>query len=827
MKNLFHKLLGVLCAVAILCSLCGTIPVSAINGGGKPNGTIYHWGCDVSFWNVGGYYPDFSLIDFGKMKADGCEFVILRIGYEGSSSRANTLDTAFVQLYNMARAAGMHIGVYFYSLATTYAGAVDDANWVINVIESNNMYFEYPIYYDVEDSAQTSLGSTAMNNLCLGWCETLENAGYYPGIYGGKSQVMDKLSANFLSRYDTWLAYVLSSYTGNQYDPRNPTTATSSFSSNYGMWQYKWYNNDWTPSYEGSYWKDDHGYPLDCNVSYKDYPTIMATYGYNNVVTKHKITFETNGGSAVDPVYVADGKTLSTPTAPTKYAFEFGGWYCDPELTSPYDFSTPVPYGFTLYAKWNEAYWGANTNLMPNPAQLQLNDFNGQGAIWPYWNTDEYGSVTFYNGVTNDENWSWPSAYMTYEHSFDAVGDSYLYVKKDGNSLFNVMLTYLDKDGTAHDLYLSEVANLTNTDFDAGYLEDFYNVGSYIRNLGHAPASGNVKFTKVTYFIIGSKDTYTTLYDCKLTSRFEIDDPYTTLYSKDLTQSGTGSYVYDNGTLTMNATATDGYSVRFSPYTTIKPAQLVNLLMDVNATAPFNVTIELGVENGDATMEFRNEFFNNFNLTSVPTALPAGAWNVDMNLRGYYEWNGGIPAESTIKTVTVTLTAPGSLTLKALQASRNVTPVYVNDGQYASGSNNGENPVPDSITSDVYIMGNNTLSGVETGTTVATLLSGIRESAFVKVFDENGQALAAGTTLGTGDTVAIMNGNTAVRTYTIAVRGDVNGDGEMTTADGRLITLSTLSSVTLSEAQRLAGDYNGNGEANTVDVRVMLRSLLG
>ncbi len=826
MKAFFRKALGLLCAVAVLCSLCGVIPVSAISGGGKPAGQIHHWGCDMSFYNVEG--DNYSLVNFSEMKADGCEYVILRIGYEGSVSRANTMDTAFTTLYRMAREAGMHVGLYFYSLATTYAGAVEDAQWVIKVIEENNMYFEYPIYYDVEDSNQTALGSTAMNNLCLGWCETLENAGYFPGIYGGQSQVMNKLSSDFLSRYDTWIAYVYNNYSGTQYDPLNPTSATSGFSSQYGMWQYKWYNTSTTsPSYKGSYWKDSHGYPLDCNVAYKDYPTIMQTYGYNNVVTRHKITFESNGGTAVEPVYVTDGKTLTAPTAPTKYAFNFGGWYCNPELTDPYDFSSPVPYDFTLYAKWEEAYWGANTNLMPNAAQLQLNDFNGQGAIWPYWNNDSYGSVTFYNGVTNDENWSWPSAYMTYENSFDSVGDSYLYLKKDGNSYFNVMLTYLDKDGVPQDLYLSDVANLSGTDFEAGYLENFYNVGSYIRNLGHAPASGNIKFTKVTYFIIGAKDTYTTLYDCKLTAPFELPATYESLYSKALTQTGgKGSYTYNDGVLTMNAAATDGYSVKFTPNVTIAPADFSHLLMDVNASAPFNVTMELTTLNGNAVMEFKNEFFNNFDLSSAPTALPAGAWNLDMNLRGYYEWNGGIPSDSVIQSVTVSLCGQGTLTLNALQASRSSVVTYVKDGEYSEGNNLSGGSVPSAITSDVYKVTDSTVSDIEQKTTVSALLDGIHEASYVKVFDKNGAEKAPSATLATGDKVSIMDGTTAVRSYTVAVRGDVDGDGEASTADGRMIMLSTLGSVTLNEAQRIAGDFNGNGEANTVDVRAMLRAIL-
>ncbi len=266
------KRISMICLVLALLvtpMLSFNLEASAIAGGGVASSTYRAYGADVSFWNVnstGG--NNYSLVDFAKMKADGCQFVILRIGYEGSSSRTNTLDTAFVEYYNRARAAGMPLGVYFYSLATTYNGAVEDANWVADIIEQYGMYFEYPIYYDVEDSGQTSLGSSAMNSLCLGWCETLEARGYFPGVYGGGSQVIDKLTSDFKSKYDLWYPRVTVNGHGTQYDP---TAHDWSYYCN--MWQYAWYDYEY----------DGIGMDmLDVNVCYKDYPSIMTKYGYNN-----------------------------------------------------------------------------------------------------------------------------------------------------------------------------------------------------------------------------------------------------------------------------------------------------------------------------------------------------------------------------------------------------------------------------------------------------------------------------------------------------------------------------------------------------------------
>jgi len=755
--NMMRKIIATAMVLVTLCSLLAiaapATAVSAMAGSSKGgDGKIYAWGCDMSQWNVNGAtYTDYSWVDFKKMKADGCDFVILRIG-DQKPTYDRKADPTFVTLYNMAREAGMHVGAYYYCYKTTRAGAVDDAQWCIDIIEKNNMYFEYPIYFDVEAANQESLSTSTLIDLCLGWCETMEAAGYFPGVYSTPAHSLDELQASSKFNYDTWVAKPKRNGTGSQYDPNVDYV---SFRSQYGMWQYKWYSDSYSvPSYDGSYWKTSDGCPLDCNVAFRDYPTIMQTYGYNNVVKKHTVNFETNGGSAVESVKVKDGDKLSAPTNPTKYAFEFGGWYCNPELTDPYDFNTPVPYDFTLYAKWNEANWSANNNLMPNSTQMVLNDFSGQGQIWPYWNDDAYNSVTMYNGVTNSDNWSWPSSYMAYENSFDAVNSGYIYVKKDGTAQFNVVLTYLDKDGAQHDLYLSDVANLTDsTDFAAGPLEGFYNVGSYIRNLGHAPASGNVKFTRVTYYVIGAKDSYVKLYDLKFTAPYDLPDPYKTMMKDDVTQlSGEGNYVYDNGVLTMNATSTDGYSIKMNIGDTINPTEMANLLMDVTATAPFNVAVELTNGNGDATMHLKNEFFNNFDLTAVPEALPAGNWNVVMYLLGYYEWNGGAVTSSTVKSVTVTLTGKGTLTMKALQASSQNTVNYVQDGGSSSGSLSASTPSLQ-------------LGDVNGDGKIAT--SDVRELIVY--------------------TIGLVNLSEEQRRA-----ADFNGDGSITTADAREILMSII-----------------------------------
>ena len=67
---------------------------------------------------------------------------------------------------------------------------------------------------------------------------------------------------------------------------------------------------------------------------------------------EHTLTFETNGGSAIDPVTVRHGNAVARPADPTKDKYTFIGWYVDPEFTEEYDFATVLEADKTIYAKF-------------------------------------------------------------------------------------------------------------------------------------------------------------------------------------------------------------------------------------------------------------------------------------------------------------------------------------------------------------------------------------------------------------------------------------------------------------------------------------------
>lgn len=168
-------------------------------------------GIDVSYHQ--------GTINWSKVKAAGIEFAILRIGY---GMYDNQKDAQFENNYKNARAAGVPVGVYHYSYATSVAEAEREANLVVKWL--NNRDLDLPVYFDIEDKSQQNLGKSTLNSMCETFCNIIEAAGYWAGIYSNKYWATSIIDGPTLGkRYTYWVA---------QYN--NKCTYTGP----YAMWQY-------------------------------------------------------------------------------------------------------------------------------------------------------------------------------------------------------------------------------------------------------------------------------------------------------------------------------------------------------------------------------------------------------------------------------------------------------------------------------------------------------------------------------------------------------------------------------------------------------------
>lgn len=100
-------------------------------------------------------------------------------------------------------------------------------------------------------------------------------------------------------------------------------------------------------------------YADNAAVGYKltitDTPDTTGAYHYEYIEapTTYTVTFNTNGGSAVAAQTVTAGSPVAQPENPTKAGNVFSGWFADEELTTVYQFGTPVNANTTIYAQWD------------------------------------------------------------------------------------------------------------------------------------------------------------------------------------------------------------------------------------------------------------------------------------------------------------------------------------------------------------------------------------------------------------------------------------------------------------------------------------------
>jgi GH25 family lysozyme M1 (1,4-beta-N-acetylmuramidase) len=182
-------------------------------------------GVDVSAWQ--------ETIDWKKVKAAGVDFAIIRAGVRGWGTEGKYYkDSCFEANYAGAKAAGISVGIYFFSQAITVEEAAAEAQFTLDILGGRSL--TEPIVFDTENPPDTQ-ARTALANLtnqqrtdiAIAFCEKIKSAGRTPMVYSGKYWFCTHMNPAQLAPYTTWVAQYLD-------DPNIGTTYPYS----YKYWQY-------------------------------------------------------------------------------------------------------------------------------------------------------------------------------------------------------------------------------------------------------------------------------------------------------------------------------------------------------------------------------------------------------------------------------------------------------------------------------------------------------------------------------------------------------------------------------------------------------------
>lgn len=164
-------------------------------------GFISRTGVDVSKWN--------GDIDWVSLKEQGVEFAIIRAGFRGYENGEIVLDDRFYDYMDGALAAGLEVGVYFFSQAIDEDEAVEEAQFVLDHIAGYDI--SLPVYFDTEEAgygeARTepvATGSFTLN--AEAFCDTIEANGLRAGVYASNGWIRRNLELAWLTDYEIWYA---------------------------------------------------------------------------------------------------------------------------------------------------------------------------------------------------------------------------------------------------------------------------------------------------------------------------------------------------------------------------------------------------------------------------------------------------------------------------------------------------------------------------------------------------------------------------------------------------------------------------------------------
>ena len=164
-------------------------------------------GIDVSGWQ--------GIIDFNVVKESGVDFVIVKAGEE-----YDTVDT-WETNYANAKKAGLMVGAYWYSYATTLEDGKKEAKAFAAALKGKQL--DFPVFFDLEERAQFDLGVDFCTKLVNTFCGVLEKSGYYAGVYCSTFWYTNYVKDNVRLKRPAWIA----DYRGRCY-----------YDAACGMWQY-------------------------------------------------------------------------------------------------------------------------------------------------------------------------------------------------------------------------------------------------------------------------------------------------------------------------------------------------------------------------------------------------------------------------------------------------------------------------------------------------------------------------------------------------------------------------------------------------------------
>lgn len=220
-------------------------------------------GIDVSWWQGGGKGSTTSKINWKKMHAAGADFAFVRAASRDTADGSIYEDTTASAHINGAQANKMNVGLYIFSQAVNSNEAVEEADYVLNLIDQYDWDIDMPIIIDREAGRMTKrltnakLSKAKETAVVQAFADEITSAGYKAGVYASYSWYNTKMNADDLVDCAIWIARYNNMTTSNA----KSGTPYADVLCDYEFWQYSSQKPSASTGYTGN---------LDVDFWYKD-----------------------------------------------------------------------------------------------------------------------------------------------------------------------------------------------------------------------------------------------------------------------------------------------------------------------------------------------------------------------------------------------------------------------------------------------------------------------------------------------------------------------------------------------------------------------------
>ncbi len=341
-------------------------------------------------------------IDWTAVKASGVEFAFIRVGYRGLDYGTLNDDPYYKRNIEQANAAGVKVGVYIFSQATTPAEAEEEAEYIVSRIRNYKITLPVVIDYEFGNGhtgrlANANLSKQAGTDVCRAFCARVESYGYTGMVYANKDMLTNYIyGTQIADQYLIWLA---------QYN--NQVT----YEGNYNFWQYSskgtvsgingvvdmdfWYVKDNVDDFSlnGLQYNDSVGWAYYKNGVIDTSYTGVAQNSYGKWYIKNGYIDWTYTGMVLSGgawYYVANGQCQTDYTG---MACNENGWW--------YFTNGQLDWNYTGYGVNQYGYWYYRNGRIAS-------DYTGMLYEWDVWRYLENGHINFdYTGMACNEYGWW------------------------------------------------------------------------------------------------------------------------------------------------------------------------------------------------------------------------------------------------------------------------------------------------------------------------------------------------------------------------------------------------------------------------------------